>query len=106
MTEIDNVHPTAVGRVFRRWLADAGPVPGAGEEETARRSDRLADAVASLAKLPAQDWPDVADKLSVLAARRRQDASVDDPETMLDVLLVEAVRDDVLRLSITATKVP
>lgn len=99
MTEIENVHPTAVGRVFLRWLADAGPVPGAGEEETARRSDRLTDAVASLAKLPALDWPDIMDKLAVLAARRRQSASADDLEDMLDVLLLEVVRDDVLRLS-------
>ena len=103
----DSVQLTAVGRVFRRWLVDSRPVPGAGEEETARRCDRRADAVESLSKLSALDWPDVVAKLAVLAARRRQDASAGDLENMLDVLLVEAVRDDVLRLSSTsATQEP
>lgn len=42
---------TAVGRLARRWLVDNGP-PDAGEseQETADRSDRLADALESLTK--------------------------------------------------------
>lgn len=103
MTGPENASLTAVGRVVRRWLRDGLPAPGAGEEETARRSDRLADAVEALAKLPAQGWSDVADKLWVLAARRRQTAASDDPEGMLDVLVIEAVRDDVRCLSAIAT---
>lgn len=88
-----------VGRVVRRWLTDSCPVPGAGEEEVAARCDRLADAVESLGKLPAQGWSDVTAKLSVLAARLRQAASAADRETMLTVLVTESIRDDVIRLA-------
>jgi len=91
---------TSIGRLVRRWLTDSCPVPGAGEEETATRCDRLADAVQSLGILPAQDWTDTAAKLSVLTARLRQTASAADLDAMLSVLLAESVRDDVVRLSV------
>ena len=91
---------TPVSRVVRRWLLDSRPVPGAGEEDTAARCDRLTDAVESLGKLPAQHWPDVIGKLSVLAARLREATSVADQEAILTVLLMESVRDDMLRLTV------
>lgn len=92
---------TPIGRLDRRWLVDNGP-PDAGEseQETAARSDRLADALESLTKSPAITWGDADAKLLILSVRLRQAAKTADPETLVLALLAVSIQHDLVRLRV------
>lgn len=94
-----NDDATPAARVMLRLLALLDPMPGASDDEIARRCDAIADAVESLSRLPACTWSDVDAKLAVLAHNLRRQVSVGDADAILNVLLAEAVRDDVRRLA-------
>ncbi|CBS88434.1 hypothetical protein [Azospirillum lipoferum] len=90
---------TPIGRLAHRWMVDNCPTDCIeNEQETADRSDRIADALESLMKLSATNWMDAEAKLLVLSIRLRQTATTADPESLLLAHLAASIQHDLVRL--------
>lgn len=98
---------TRVQRLYQRLLGLGQPDAGLNEDERADRLARTREVITTLVRLPAETLADVECKLAVVGDRlRAEDHTLASPFGALTLLLLDAARDDLARLTTLHAGIP